>query len=1258
MADHLNGKVARLLALKNANLALIKVLIDTLWFKLLLISLCPAGRTIMSQAKPILTNVAITFITHNDDKNNDTVLHIFVKNRRSDTSLNVGQCDYITDHLAYQETQRPNFAGINPYLAVGEDLQHGVEFSNNSSITFDIPLRPQPVPMEEIVLPVVNIHILPANNDTWKFSFVIDFIFDYAPSFNWSSDFNGLTGIILDQDHLDYCCICTENPNLPGPPIYHPVTEAVLTQVKMVFSTHGDNKNDDTVLNIHIVNRLGPSSSQDIAIGNDVVHGQEFKDPSLNTVTFGEGGLPLASNSIGLSAIVLPQVFINIVGNDTWKFDYRVYYTFSNGQTFITETDGVVLDQDFHKHAGFYQGGSFPTVTPPGRPQLYPVPGGSGTQQISLAYLQKKLDDFINNRQGTGSQLPPIRIVRLHNTGSFGVLPESYYDVQAIEADPAAPGTLSPPGSNEPVRWDSSPTSLGQQRHTFGDFYFNNINSNKLTANVDGTSPTPITVEVDFDCSGTNQIVGGSSDSFSGMTLKSFSVIVKLTLTWDQTKHRVDLMSWIAEMNNWKVTTTPENLVVVAGQFLGKPISQIFDSVGAFQAFQSDLIGEVIDVRIVSTSALDPGGIIQQDARAQIYQTLAQPPPNAFDPTTLRDHLNSTANSWLVGGVLDSDTDAEGNPYTNGGCFVTGVGISGDTLTINYRGPQQTFSPPVPSNWPPPNFTPGTLANIDHIVVLTMENRSFDHILGYLSLPQAKGGMGRTDIDGLKGGEFNVANGITCPSFPFVATDTIITPDPPHGHEPVFRAINGGKMDGFAQNCADGNGPAVATRIMGYHTGVNVPVYDAMARDFGICHRWFAPHPGPTFCNRFYETTGRLNIDADGFWEFDNSSPLRAVFTPTIFDYLTQQKVSWKYFESYYCFLRFFEAHTFDTANIVSFDDPEFGFANLARTGGLPSVSFIDPHFIELPPDGNCDGPPADIQKGQDLVQQVVNAMVSSPLWPKTLLIVVYDEHGGFYDHVPPPAATPNSPESLATYGVRVPAFFVTPWIKPGSVFGHDGIVPLHFDHTSILKTIARRFMNANPPYLSARYATAEDLSSVLGNEMQTSQFLPFIPYNFVYSQSQKRLDVQWASTSPGTPLWQYDPNTTSAQQFSFEDAGGGFFYIRTHTGDLYLTAGANGVTQQLKYPTGSGAIAGQNPDTQRWSLTTTSVVVTQQNLLTIHNAAFPGMVLQPAGNSANSEALVVLAAPQQTHGIGATPNAWQVTSPLLPSSGQVLANA
>ena len=178
----------------------------------------------------------------------------------------------------------------------------------------------------------------------------------------------------------------------------------------------------------------------------------------------------------------------------------------------------------------------------------------------------------------------------------------------------------------------------------------------------------------------------------------------------------------------------------------------------------------------------------------------------------------------------------------------------------------------------------------------------------------------------------------------------------------------------------------------------------------------------------------------------DNSSPLRPVFTPTIFDYLTGatdpvtgQPVTWAYFEHAYCFLRFFETYTFNNTSVVAADDPECGFFALASTGQLPSVSFIDPHFVELPPDSNCDGPPSDIQNGQAFVQQVVEAVVASPAWNKTMLILVYDEHGGFYEHVPPPAAVPVSDDfPIQTYGVRVPSFVISPWVAAGTVFGHD----------------------------------------------------------------------------------------------------------------------------------------------------------------------------------------------------------------------------
>src|SRR5262249_54340790 len=159
--------------------------------------------------------------------------------------------------------------------------------------------------------------------------------------------------------------------------------------------------------------------------------------------------------------------------------------------------------------------------------------------------------------------------------------------------------------------------------------------------------------------------------------------------------------------------------------------------------------------------------------------------------------------------------------------------------------------------------------------------------------------------------------------------------------------------------------PAVAPRIMGYHTAATVPVFDALARDFAVCHRWFAAHPGPTFPNRYYELSGRPKLTPDQRWVTqDNTAPITELeyasstlpeFALTIFDHLPDT-VSWTYFEYGYCFLRMFADHTFDDApRIASIDDPEKGFFALAKAGALPNVSFIDPHFIDFPPAASCD---------------------------------------------------------------------------------------------------------------------------------------------------------------------------------------------------------------------------------------------------------------------------------------------------------------
>jgi len=1202
-----------------------------------------------------LTNVAITFNTHGDNKNTDTIVHVFVKNRSVDTFRSVVGADYISNLLSFQAHELNGPFEINPYLAMGQNLAPNLEFEDPSTSTFNLALRYTPIPLEEIVLPLVDVTILVNDEDTWIFDYTVRFTFDDGRSFESSSNRDGVTGIILNENNRNHWGICAENPFIAQPPRFPPQSDAVLQQVCLEFHTHDDNKNDDTKLNVHIVNRLGPSASQDIVVANDILSGQEFEEGSTKRVLFGPGGLPLASTGIRLQDIVLPVVFINIGQDDEdrWIFDYQVTYTFSNGQSFASRTNGVILKETYHKHCGPYQGSAFPnTMAVAGKPPQLIADHRVMNKSISLDFLQQKFDEFINNRQGWRGQDPPIQRLRLHNTGVFNddsTLPESYYDLQSIVSYPPPPGVLSAPGYNLPVRYNSSPTSIGQQTgwNGIGALYFNDIRSSKISFTVDPTRDLPLSVRIDFDCTNPIETVGG----FGQMNFLSFFVEVKMSLAFDPEKARIDLFSWIPKSDT-----------------------------------DDDPANGFVNVEVVTENASDPGGFFQVNGRGAIFDQLTKPDP--FDNKTLRDRINETANSWFLGGVLAGSRLMPCTNFADGdGCTVQAAGIEGNAFNVSYTRSGRWFYPTPPSNWPTtgrPNpvwdFSPGTLANIDHIIVLTMENHSFDSILGYLSLPPQQRGMGRTEVDGLKGGEFNeLRSGQVCRSFPFVPFDTIMTPDPPHSPEPVHRAINGGKMDGFARSYADERGDAVAPRIMGFYTGENVPAYDALARDFAIGHRWFASHPGPTFCNRFYELTGMLNIDPQGFWEFENSSPIRPVFTPTIFDYLSQQEISWTYFEHHYCFLRFFQKYTFDSKHVRAFDDPVFGFFNLARNGALPSVTFIDPHFIELPPGATADGPPADVRKGQEFVRSVVEAVIASPTWNKTLLIITYDEHGGFYDHVPPPAATPVSPEGNlpSTYGVRVPTIVISPWVKPGMVFGHDGILnttttgtsnsaaadtlssvvprPLYFDHTSILKTIARRFLGESPPYMGARYAEANDLSSVLGSIQHNPAFRPFIPYHFVYAASQKALEVQDEPSEVGAMLFQADQQDIVGQRFSFEDAGNGFFYIRTHIGNLYLTADDSLVIyQDVKYPA-HGSTSARKPDRQLWRLTSESVVITERNLFSIQNAHFHKKLLQPAGGSQNSGIPVVLGDPQIVHNPLQVRNAWKVTSPLLGDGGIVI---
>jgi Phosphoesterase family/Ricin-type beta-trefoil lectin domain-like len=1268
-----------------------------------------------------LEKISIEFTTYGcsfDDDDDHPLVHVFVKNRRSDTSMAESNTDFLSNYLAWNAVEASPPVDINPYLGAAFDLE-GLFPSDDGGLPlkkeFVIPLRTQPILSGEVLLPVVDVHLYSATADSWAFNYTITFQFNDG-SLSYSPTEEGIASILIDSNHPNYSGICHEANTRPAPA--RPPSEPVyLASVTLDFGTHDDDKAPDTQLNVHIVNRLSANSSQDIAVAENIFSDQTFpqpipqpntglKDfPGDRTVVFGEGSLlPLASQEIKLQDIVLPIVYIIVypTGDDRWVFDYRVTYTFTNGMKFSSTTSNVCLDRDSNKHAGVYNGPSFPTYAPPPSLNTFWTPAVvSRDKKISISFVNDMLDEFVNQRPD------PFFKFRFDSIRDFGDQRDSYFELQAIVPNP--PGTLSGPGFTEGIAYRSSPTSLGFQSY---GFYFNDVNSDSFTIKIDdpgGLLPITacLTFKTPFDMPW----------DYGTMHVTEFWVRIKFTLALDPHDGKVDFLRWVSDVNSIQWTKLysyeGESLWKYTGEFLGTPLDgATIDPDG----FVDSLVEQALVVR-VTAGTFDPGGAFQKKMRRQIFAKLSTQVP--ITEKTPADGINDTVNAWLLGGVVRGEDR----------CTVSDVHVDGDTLHIAYTG--LTYDPPPPATWPSGDFSPGALANIEHIIVLTKENHSFDSMLGYLSLPVDAGGQGRTDVDGLRGDEFNMLNGTRCPSFAFEPLDTIFSPNPPQDAQRTLWEIDRGKMDAFVEAFADQSGSQVAPRIMGYYNAYNVPQFDALSRDFAICHRWFASHPGPTFPNRFYELTGRLNRTPEGIEvtgnttsipELDFASPVMPALTQTIFDYLPST-VTWRYFENGgYCFLRLFADHTFDNTNIVPFDDPRVGFLALARRGELPNVSFIDPHFIDNPPGANCDEPPADVKDGQELVRLIVEAVVSSPQWDKSMLIITYDEHGGFFDHVPPPAAPKVTPESVGTYGVRVPAFVISPWVKPGSVFGHDGPVPpngpitgdgevaaeavaqpspepspgpggpaaavdhsapvaghasavgpeagtttataemaeataaetvssvhggLHFDHTSILKTIARRFMSADPPYLGARFAAAHDLSPILTATPRPSEFRPFIPYTLVYAKTKGALDIPDDSVNPGTALHQNTPDPTSAsQQFRVEDAGDGSWYLRTHAGNLYLTVDASmNVTQEPKRASGG---AGGNPDAQRWKFTTG---ITPGAGFTIWNAAFSSKTLQPAGDSANVGVPVVLGDPDSGPGVAAhVKNAWQITSPLLPA--------
>jgi phospholipase C len=353
-----------------------------------------------------------------------------------------------------------------------------------------------------------------------------------------------------------------------------------------------------------------------------------------------------------------------------------------------------------------------------------------------------------------------------------------------------------------------------------------------------------------------------------------------------------------------------------------------------------------------------------------------------------------------------------------------------------------------------------------------MENRSFDHMLGYLKLEG-----GRQDVDGLTAGLSNTYNNVVYPIHRLTETKLGRKQDPCHSGSCVadqLRGGNGGFVRSYAATHAGDSNPGL---VMGYFNKAALPTYDHIANAFEVCDQWYASVRGATWPNRLYALAGRAAGSKD------NPKGVPKFALPSFVRHLDTNHVSWKW----YAFPLHPIGGMLTTLQIVDdrYNDPNAGnyarcdpvFFNDAGAGRLPSVSWIDPDF-GLPIPGvhqNDDHPPADVLAGQELALKVYHAVTQGPLWQKSLLIIVYDEHGGFYDHVAPPAAEDDDP-AFRQYGVRVPALVVSPWVGPGSVS------KLPFDHTSIIKTILLRFCQSNSgiPDMGIRVSRASHLGGLL----------------------------------------------------------------------------------------------------------------------------------------------------------------------------------
>ena len=354
---------------------------------------------------------------------------------------------------------------------------------------------------------------------------------------------------------------------------------------------------------------------------------------------------------------------------------------------------------------------------------------------------------------------------------------------------------------------------------------------------------------------------------------------------------------------------------------------------------------------------------------------------------------------------------------------------------------------------------------IKHVVVLMLENRSFDHMLGDVPKMRARFPLNGSNADG----------GRVVTQAPGAARRLVN--DPAHDTTDVLlqlgitgtAGLNGGFLQNYAHAFHDWPGGSTPDEIMKYHAAGTLPALHGLAEAFTICDHWFSPVPGPTWTNRLFALSGtslgRVNMP-NGLLHLD----LHWYEQPTVFDRLNERDISWKVYYGDVP-LSFLFVHQWEPQNVARHRKMTEFFKDAAgEADKFPAFAFIEPAYLQ--PGANDAHPPHDILEADLLVADVYDAIrANEALWESTLLVVLCDEHGGFYDHVPAPAALPpdhhRDEYTFDHYGARVPAVLISPYLA-------NGVFDQPMDHTSLLNYLQGKWQLGA---LGARTAAAKNFA-------------------------------------------------------------------------------------------------------------------------------------------------------------------------------------